>query len=91
MASCENCKQKVPAEQVMVASRGDEKILIGPCCFGAKVQPMEPQVEYHFEFSSKNGLVANMSYAGLRIEYRKSADEVQEMAQSFTQENHVTH
>lgn len=75
MASCENCKKPVLANEVMVAERGSEKILIGPCCLGA---PIEPQVNYHFELSSKRGLVATLELGGFSLQYKKSPEELRQ-------------
>lgn len=81
MASCENCKRSgIPPEQMMVVGvsqvPGAEKILIGPCCIGA---PVEPQMNYHFELSSKRGLIATMSFGGLSLQYKKSPEELRQV------------
>lgn len=95
MAFCENCNKPVPAENIVVAARGEEKILVGPCCLGAPIQP--PQFEYHLEFSSTNGAVATFKYADLTLQFRKSPQQLQQLyskysGQQATEETaHVTH
>lgn len=79
MASCENCKRSgIDPNQMSVVELGPggEKILIGPCCIGAQVEVPEPQVQYHLEFSSQNGLIATVEYGGLRIEYKKTPQQL---------------
>ncbi len=91
MASCENCNTKVPAGDLQVAKRGDESILVGPCCLSAVTTPV---VTYHLEFSSANGLIATAEYAGLRIEYRKPASAVRQFIEMYTnpvESSNVTH
>lgn len=79
MASCENCHTRgIKAEDIKVHEfPGGEKILIGPCCFGEQVR-MVPQLDYHFEVSSKNGIVAQVEYGGLKVEYKKTNEELRE-------------
>lgn len=78
MASCENCfKRGIKADDIKVHEfPNGEKILIGPCCVGAQVR-MTPHLDYHFELSSKNGLVATVEYAGLKVEYKKTPEQLQ--------------
>lgn len=80
MASCENCHTRgIKADDIRVHEFPDgEKILIGPCCVGAKVR-MQPELNYHLELSSQNGFVATVEYGGLKIEYKKSPEQLQEV------------
>lgn len=72
MASCMNCKSPVPSEQVVVAMRGNEQILVGPCCLQSPAQ----KVNYHFEVSSARGVLATVEFGGLTLQFRKSPEEV---------------
>lgn len=74
MASCERCKTSgISAEMMRVGEVAGEKILIGPCC--QELVGM-PQLNYHLEFSSENGLVATAEYGGLKVEYKKSQEQL---------------
>jgi len=79
MASCENCYTRgIKAEDIKVHEFPDgEKILVGPCCVGEKIR-MQPQLDYHFELSSKNGLLVSVEYGGLKVEYKKTPEQLQE-------------
>jgi hypothetical protein len=77
MASCENCHMRgIDPKAMRVRQFEQEELLIGPCC--TEAPRMHPQVDYHFEVSSKNGIVASVEYAGLRLEYKKSPEQIRE-------------
>ena len=70
MASCEKCHKKdIPFTEMRTAEEDGEKLLVGPCCANPE---LPPALGYHFEVSSKNGIVANVEYGGLRLEYKRS-------------------
>ena len=83
MTRCEVCKtlHHDTAGFVTDVNPGTgEQVIIGPCCIG-KPRNMTPQVDYHFEVSSKNGLVASLEFGDLRLEYKKSQEQLR---QAFT-------
>lgn len=78
MASCEHCKtSNIPPEQMSVGyvEGNAAQLLLGPCCNGVQ---QKPEVNYHFELSSKEGVVASIEYAGLTLQYRKSPAELRQ-------------
>lgn len=79
MASCENCHTSgIKAENMRVVEEfdGGPKFLIGPCCVGAPIQFGRPEMVYHLEFSSTNGLVARVEYGDLKVEYKKTQEQL---------------
>lgn len=98
MASCENCHQKVPAEQVLVATRGEEKILIGRCCVAEPSLNPTPQLNFHLEVSSVRGVSALAEYGDFKVSFHKSPQDMKQyIAKNFpnvfteTQLNGFTH
>lgn len=92
MASCENCHTRgIDPKAMKVRQFEQEELLIGPCCVEAP--RMHPQVDYHFEVSSKNGILASVEYAGLRLEYKKSPEQLREKfsKQPAVQQDAVVH
>lgn len=83
----------VAAEKVLVAAKGEEKILVGPCCVQDPALNPVPKFNYHIELSSERGLVAVAEYGGFQISFHKSAHEVQQTASKFipSEEPYVAH
>lgn len=76
MASCESCKKSISPDEMFVQEMADGgKVLVGDCCRGKR---MDPQFHYHLEFSSTAGFVATAEYQGLRVEFRKSPEQMQQ-------------
>lgn len=96
MASCENCKTTgIDPRTIVVAKRDDQHILIGPCCYvPAERQETDPnQVQYGLEVSSNYGVLAYVEYQGLKLEFRKTPQQVQKLYSKYVggQEEHVQH
>lgn len=88
MASCENCHTRdIDPKTMRVKQFDQEELLIGPCCVEAP--RMHPQVNYHFELSSKNGVIAEVEYAGLKVEYKRSPEQLRERFSKQTVEQDV--
>lgn len=92
MSSCENCfKRDIKPDDIRVHEfPNGEKVLIGPCCIGEQIR-MEPALDYHFELSSKNGVVASVEYAGLKLEYKRSPEQLRETFAPADAENVAVH
>lgn len=82
MAVCENCNLGGFLPQDMRADAYG-RMLIGPCCVGKDVRPVdaaqELDIEYGVEVSSKRGLKAYINAGGLSIQFRKSPSELKEL------------
>ena len=77
MAYCENCGTKGhDPRQMAVATREGQYILIGPCCSVPQQKPIQPELEYGFEFSSHYGLLAYAQFGGVKVEYRKTPEQL---------------
>jgi len=76
MAYCENCNSKGhDPRTLVVATKDDQFILIGPCC-SVKQQTPDREVEYGLELSSHYGLLAYAKFSGMKVEYRKSPEQL---------------
>lgn len=81
MAYCENCNSSGhDPRTLVVATKNEQYILIGPCCRVPDEKPVEPDVEYGLELSSHYGLIVYGKYGGMKVEYRRTP---QQMAQWF--------
>lgn len=74
MASCEKCHTRdIPFTEMRTSEVDGEKLLVGPCC---AEEGLPPAFDYHFEASSKNGVLASVGYGGLRLEYKKTPEQL---------------
>jgi hypothetical protein len=77
MAYCENCGSKGhDPRQLAVATKEGQFILIGPCCSIPQQNPQEPETEYGLELSSHYGLLAYAKFGGMKVEYRRTPDQM---------------
>lgn len=82
---CEACGTGGYKPQECVADEKHEMI-IGPCCFvsPAMAERMDPEkLHYGLELSSHLGLSVYAEYDGLKLEFRKTADQVKKFIQDL--------
>ena len=81
MAYCENCKSSGhDPRTLVVAKQGEAFILIGPCCLvPQQPPPPPPEMEYGLEVSSHYGLLAYASFGGMKVEYRRSPEQLRQL------------
>jgi hypothetical protein len=96
MASCEHCKTTgIDPRTIVVAQREGQHILIGPCCYVPQEKPeTDPtQVSYGLEVSSNYGVLAYVEYGGVKLEFRKTPQQVQQLYTKYVegQASHVQH
>lgn len=80
MAYCENCGTKGhdPRVLVVVKNKDDQFILAGPCCVVQQQAQTPPDIEYGLELSSHYGLIAYAKYGGLKMEYRRTPEQLKQ-------------
>lgn len=78
MAYCENCGTKGHDPRTMAVAQNttSQFILIGPCCQVRHQTPPQQELEYGLEFSSHYGLLAYMQYQGMKLEYRRTPEQM---------------
>lgn len=88
MAYCESCNKKGFDPRVMRVDT-ERRIFVGPCCAqdsgGNVVQLLrqeDAEVDYGLEVSKHLGVLAYAEYGGLRLEFRRTAEEVKKFWES---------
>jgi hypothetical protein len=77
MAYCENCSSSGHDPRTLIVAKKDEQfILIGPCCRVPEQKPVERELEYGLELSSHYGLLAYAKMAGMKLEYRRTPEQL---------------
>ncbi len=85
MASCENCgTMGIDPKDIMVVQARGQCILIGPCCYIPTEQWNEKgDLSYGLEISSAYGILAYAEYEGLKVEFRKTPDQVKKLYKKY--------
>lgn len=87
---CENCWTGGYAQEAVKVDPV-RRIFVGPCCLSrtTSVAPTPPpynaapEIEYGFEFSSRNGVQAFVQYGGLSVQYHKPPEVIERWFQEF--------
>lgn len=84
MAQCEKCGTGGHDMREMGLGQDDQgrQIFVGPCCVKVDRSKMDQtEIHYGLEISSHMGIKAYVSYGGLTVEFKKTAEDIRQWLQ----------